>query len=52
MKALSRRFSKAADRHPWVPPLVFAVVVVAFWALFVPQDPPDMGVTTHNRSAT
>lgn len=52
MKALSRRFSNAANRHPWVPVLVFAVVVVAFWALFVPQDPPDMGITIHARGNT
>lgn len=41
-----RRFSRLTDRHPGKTVLVFAILVVLFWALFVPQDPPELGIST------
>jgi hypothetical protein len=51
MKAL-RRFNQVTTRHPGKTVLVFAVLVVLGWALFVPQDPPDLGIAVHTRSHT
>jgi hypothetical protein len=52
MRTALRRFNRLSDRHPVLSIALGLLVIVIFGLVFLPADPPNLGITIHARSST